>query len=64
MMCPEWGLSKIEGQAAWFTLKVISEVPVFKSSILQQVSVLGATGGKVWWREARRAVCTGFKKTA
>lgn len=35
MMCPEQGLTKTEGQAAWFTLKVIEEVPVFKSSILQ-----------------------------
>lgn len=35
MMCPEWGLTKTEGQAAWFTLKVIREVPVLESSTLQ-----------------------------
>ena len=35
MMCPEWGFTKTEGQAAWFTLKVIIEVPVFESRALQ-----------------------------
>lgn len=35
MMYPEQGLTKREEQAAWFTLKVIREVPVFKISMLQ-----------------------------
>lgn len=35
MMCPEWGLTKTEGQAVWFTLNVIREVPVFESRTLQ-----------------------------
>lgn len=35
MMCPELGFTKTEGQAAWFTLKVIKEVPVLDNSTLQ-----------------------------